>query len=492
MGGVMSGRNSPFGSQSPRDHSFELRDANQASMESIDSHRRREGHSKDWRPHWVDDTQVDQCTECHCSFGLQIRKHHCRLCGGVFCSQCTTNRTPLHYHHYTHPVRVCEACFSVIAGRSLSFSSQTETQAYSARLLQKTIQRKLHQSRIVEHALPPLVQMGGKGNSLTLLYYVSYAFHIISSDLDLHLMLYTHHAAPALIRMIEQCSAQAVSLGEELNPLPVRRTDNREVQQIEEEFSLSRRAILHGCHALLALASNPNLRTHLAEGDRLERILQLCLDTNPAYTDEIHDSLLQTILELATHEDICLELMKFEDALSLVLSLAAAKDHDILQITSLNVLLIMAKCSEEHRRSIVDNEGLEVICLLLNEDTPGPQRRIAMQILLELAQDEVASEELVFRYAVPRPLTRYLMNKPGLKERNLSMIVKVLVALGRSESLREEISRELNTTIGELTRQTEEITPRQMNQIMRAIRCLSSMDWVSSTLRTCPNPRLLV
>ena len=187
-----------------------------------------------------------------------------------------------------------------------------------------------------------------------------------------------------------------------------------------------------------------------------------------------------------------MSLMKFEDALSLVLSLAAAKDHDILQITSLNVLLITVRCSEEHRRHIVESEGLEVICLLLHEETPGPQRRIAMQILLELAQEEMASEELVFRYAVPRPLSRYLMNKPGLKEKNLSMIVKVLVALGRSESLRDEISRELNTTIGEISRQVEEITPRQMNQVMRAIRCLSSMDWISKTLRTCPNTRLLV
>merc|ERR1712137_221216 len=194
---AMSGRSSPFS-----DSSFELRDASQPSIESTDSLRRREGRSKDWRPHWIDDTQVDQCAECHCSFGLQIRKHHCRSCGGVFCSQCTTKRTPLHFHHYARPVRVCGACFSTIAGRALSHSPQPETQAYSARLLQKTIHRKLHQPRIVEHALPPLVRLGSKGESLTLLYYVSYALHIISSDLDLHLMLSSYDAAPVLIRMV--------------------------------------------------------------------------------------------------------------------------------------------------------------------------------------------------------------------------------------------------------------------------------------------------
>jgi len=37
---------------------------------------------------WVDSSLVYKCQGCAISFGLFTRKHHCRACGGVFCSYC--------------------------------------------------------------------------------------------------------------------------------------------------------------------------------------------------------------------------------------------------------------------------------------------------------------------------------------------------------------------------------------------------------------------
>ena len=37
---------------------------------------------------WVNSTLVLSCQTCMSSFGLFNRKHHCRACGGVFCSKC--------------------------------------------------------------------------------------------------------------------------------------------------------------------------------------------------------------------------------------------------------------------------------------------------------------------------------------------------------------------------------------------------------------------
>lgn len=37
---------------------------------------------------WVDSNLVTKCQDCSTKFGLFVRKHHCRACGGVYCSSC--------------------------------------------------------------------------------------------------------------------------------------------------------------------------------------------------------------------------------------------------------------------------------------------------------------------------------------------------------------------------------------------------------------------
>ena len=41
---------------------------------------------------WVADDEVKACMCCKASFGLFIRKHHCRQCGSVVCGDCSSNR----------------------------------------------------------------------------------------------------------------------------------------------------------------------------------------------------------------------------------------------------------------------------------------------------------------------------------------------------------------------------------------------------------------
>ena len=38
---------------------------------------------------WVPDSVVPMCPDCGANFGFKIRKHHCRLCGGVMCKNCS-------------------------------------------------------------------------------------------------------------------------------------------------------------------------------------------------------------------------------------------------------------------------------------------------------------------------------------------------------------------------------------------------------------------
>ncbi|TYZ64387.1 hypothetical protein PybrP1_012350 [[Pythium] brassicae (nom. inval.)] len=41
---------------------------------------------------WVQDDAVNACFKCHTLFTLLVRKHHCRACGRIFCSACSSQR----------------------------------------------------------------------------------------------------------------------------------------------------------------------------------------------------------------------------------------------------------------------------------------------------------------------------------------------------------------------------------------------------------------
>ena len=46
---------------------------------------------------------VHNYTECNSSFGLLLRKHHCRACGRIFCYQCTNYQIKLPREFETFP-----------------------------------------------------------------------------------------------------------------------------------------------------------------------------------------------------------------------------------------------------------------------------------------------------------------------------------------------------------------------------------------------------
>ncbi|XP_013390207.1 FYVE and coiled-coil domain-containing protein 1 isoform X2 [Lingula anatina] len=58
---------------------------------------------------WMDDSTVAHCLGCKSQFSLMLRKHHCRLCGRIFCWKCSDNwlDTP----HSKQKARVCNGCY---------------------------------------------------------------------------------------------------------------------------------------------------------------------------------------------------------------------------------------------------------------------------------------------------------------------------------------------------------------------------------------------
>lgn len=63
-------------------------------------------------PVWVPDQLVVACSSCNASFTLFRRRHHCRACGQIFCSECSKYTRTLDRWGYNEPVRVCESCYN--------------------------------------------------------------------------------------------------------------------------------------------------------------------------------------------------------------------------------------------------------------------------------------------------------------------------------------------------------------------------------------------
>ncbi|KAI1278394.1 Fyve, RhoGef and Ph domain-containing protein [Halotydeus destructor] len=83
-------------------------------------------------PVWVPDKRVTMCQLCTSEFTVTFRRHHCRCCGRVFCSDCSANRAPLKYLRY-RAARVCNMCFDKLQegmtkhGQSTRISNRVST-----------------------------------------------------------------------------------------------------------------------------------------------------------------------------------------------------------------------------------------------------------------------------------------------------------------------------------------------------------------------------
>ncbi|KAK1931649.1 RUN and FYVE domain-containing protein 1 [Phytophthora citrophthora] len=64
-------------------------------------------------PIFVRDDDSPACRQCGMRFGTFRRRHHCRLCGNVYCADCTTNKVklPIDAPSYDKEQPVCTRCF---------------------------------------------------------------------------------------------------------------------------------------------------------------------------------------------------------------------------------------------------------------------------------------------------------------------------------------------------------------------------------------------
>lgn len=66
-------------------------------------------------PPWLPDSAVSMCQLCSVQFTVTRRRHHCRACGQIFCSDCSSYLAPLRYKS-DKLGRVCQSCYESISG----------------------------------------------------------------------------------------------------------------------------------------------------------------------------------------------------------------------------------------------------------------------------------------------------------------------------------------------------------------------------------------
>ena len=107
---------------------------------------------------WTPDDRVSICFECRTTFNIINRKHHCRICGRIFCNECTKYRiripsfiqhfmvsTPNAYLQYDTDdhKRVCKTCF-----KATEVANEAKLLIYAFAMLPVSISH-LYQLRII-------------------------------------------------------------------------------------------------------------------------------------------------------------------------------------------------------------------------------------------------------------------------------------------------------------------------------------------------------
>ncbi|WVQ85092.1 hypothetical protein IAT38_007256 [Cryptococcus sp. DSM 104549] len=81
------------------------------SVSKVIRRMRGEGLSKQY---WMADEHCKECYDCKSAFTAWRRKHHCRICGQIFCSRCASNIIGARRFGQEGVVRVCNLCLKIM------------------------------------------------------------------------------------------------------------------------------------------------------------------------------------------------------------------------------------------------------------------------------------------------------------------------------------------------------------------------------------------
>lgn len=98
----------------------------------------------DFKQYWMPDSNCKECYECGDKFTTFRRRHHCRICGQIFCRTCCNQGIPGRILGYTGDLRVCTYCCKVVLSYIKSLDAGSDI-ANDVKALKDDLQQKLNQ-----------------------------------------------------------------------------------------------------------------------------------------------------------------------------------------------------------------------------------------------------------------------------------------------------------------------------------------------------------
>ncbi|XP_061547176.1 1-phosphatidylinositol 3-phosphate 5-kinase isoform X4 [Phycodurus eques] len=108
----------PLNNHDPRT-AVQLRTALKRLKEIMDG----KSQDSDLKQYWMPDSQCKECYDCNEKFTTFRRRHHCRLCGQIFCSRCCNQEIPGKFMGYTGDLRACTYCRKIALNYAYSAES---------------------------------------------------------------------------------------------------------------------------------------------------------------------------------------------------------------------------------------------------------------------------------------------------------------------------------------------------------------------------------
>ncbi|UYV73174.1 PIKFYVE [Cordylochernes scorpioides] len=96
-------------------------------------------NESDFKQYWMPDSNCRECYECGDKFTAFRRRHHCRICGQIFCSRCCNQGIPGKIMGYLGDLRACTYCCKVVLAYIRSLDSDLSS---DVRALKESLQLK--------------------------------------------------------------------------------------------------------------------------------------------------------------------------------------------------------------------------------------------------------------------------------------------------------------------------------------------------------------
>ncbi|EZA56689.1 Putative 1-phosphatidylinositol-3-phosphate 5-kinase [Ooceraea biroi] len=112
-----------------------------SNIVALKSNNLRSYKDSQLRNYWMPDSVSKQCYECGERFTTFRRRHHCRVCGQIFCSKCCSDQIPGKIMGCTGDLRVCTYCCKVVLSYLQSSDMRSDLTA-DLKALQEDLQVK--------------------------------------------------------------------------------------------------------------------------------------------------------------------------------------------------------------------------------------------------------------------------------------------------------------------------------------------------------------